>query len=274
MKLIHISDIHINNHKILDYDPLENFQACIDHVEEHHSDADMVVITGDLAHHGQPQSYEILKSMLDSWHIDPLLMIGNHDIRENFYEAFPETGQDADGFIQYTIERDEGFFIFLDTVVAGTHNGNLCKQRLSWLETQLKIAVEKSKPAYLFMHHHPVDVGVLDSDNIGFIDKEGIAAILQDYRNTIRHIFFGHCHYILSGSAFGIPFSAPRSTNHNSVPEFYNLTRTGIAPYPPTYNVCLINSATVVIHSIDFKDDDKITWYEVDDSGSTKDDKP
>jgi len=244
MKLIHISDIHINNHKILDYDPVENFQTCMDHVAEHHADADMVVISGDLTHHGQEPSYTQLKSMLETWNVTPQLMLGNHD-----------------------------HFIFLDTHEEGTHSGNLCDKRLAWLEAKLDKASLDNKPAYLFMHHHPVDVGVLDSDNIGFIDQPSIQAVLKEYRNTIRHIFFGHCHYILSGSVFGIPFSAPRSTNHNSPPDFYNLTRSGIAPFPPTYNVCLINDDAVIIHSIDFKDEDKITWYEVDDSGRTKDDK-
>lgn len=273
MKLIHISDIHINNHKILGYDPVENFQTCMDHVTKHHTDADMVVISGDLTHHGQTPSYQKVKSMLDSWNINPLLMLGNHDIRENFLEIFPEVETNAEGFVQYTIEREEGRFIFLDTYVEGTHCGNLCGDRLAWLTQELETARDANQPAYLFMHHHPVDVGVLDSDNIGFIDQEGIGNVLKTYRQTIRHIFFGHCHYILAGSAYGIPFSAPRSTNHNSPPDFINSKRTGIAPFPPTYNVCLIDEDNIIIHSIDFKDDDKITWYEVDDSGWTKEDK-
>jgi len=273
MKLIHISDIHINNHKILDYDPVENFQTCMDHVAEHHADADMVVISGDLTHHGQEPSYTQLKSMLETWNVTPQLMLGNHDIRENFQAIFPNVARDENGFVQYTVEHDDAHFIFLDTHEEGTHSGNLCDKRLAWLEAKLDKASLDNKPAYLFMHHHPVDVGVLDSDNIGFIDQPSIQAVLKEYRNTIRHIFFGHCHYILSGSVFGIPFSAPRSTNHNSPPDFYNLTRSGIAPFPPTYNVCLINDDAVIIHSIDFKDEDKITWYEVDDSGRTKDDK-
>jgi len=267
MKLIHISDIHINNHKILGYEPVENFQACMDHVSKHHSDTDMVVISGDLTHHGQTPSYEKLKFMLADWNIKPYLIIGNHDIRKNFQESFPEVGEDGNGFVQYTIKRNEGYFIFLDTYVEGTHSGNLCEKRLSWLTRQLDKAKANKKPAFLFMHHNPVDVGVLDADNIGFIDQAGVGNVLKTYRDTVRHIFFGHCHYILSGSAYGIPLSAPRSTNHNSPPDFYNLTRTGVAPFPPTYNVCLIDEDNIIIHSIDFKDDDKITWYETNDNG-------
>ena len=91
--------------------------------------------------------------------------------------------------------------------------------------------------------------------------------ILTRYNHVIRHLFFGHCHYILSGSVCGIPMSAPRSTNHPCVPEFSGLDALGVAPSPATYNVCLIDDHAVVIHSIDFQLDDKISWYESSSDG-------
>ena len=39
MKLIHISDIHINPEPILGIDPVANFKAGLDHVAAYHSDA-------------------------------------------------------------------------------------------------------------------------------------------------------------------------------------------------------------------------------------------
>jgi len=267
LKLIHISDIHINPEPVLGGDPIDNFKSCMSHVERYHADADIVVITGDLTHHGQRNSYMKLREMLFDWTIDPCLVIGNHDHRETFQALFPETGKDGNGYVQYVIERDEGHFIFLDTVEFGTHAGHFGPDRQAWLKDRLDSATDKQKPVFLFMHHNPVEVGVRSSDKIGLVNGEEFRKILDDYRGIIRHIFFGHCHYILSGSVCGIPISAPRSTNHPGVPDFSGGDSLGFAPFPPTYNVCLINDHSVVVHSIDFRDDEKITWLETTSNG-------
>lgn len=262
MKLIHISDIHINPAPILDGDPISNFELCMAHVEKHHDDADIVVITGDLTHHGQSSSYIRLKEILSAWKANPYLIIGNHDHRETFQEHFPNTDRDTNGYVQYTLERPEGHFIFLDTVEFGTHAGHFCTARQNWLREQLAYAKTAHKPAFLFMHHNPVEVGVKSSDTIGLVDGVPFRKILVEFRDVVRHVFFGHCHYILSGSVCGVPISAPRSTNHPCVPDFSGTENLGFAPFPPTYNVCLIRNDSVIVHSIDFKDEDKIKWLE------------
>jgi len=262
MKLIHISDIHINFESILGSDPVENFRICMDHVERHHRDADMVVITGDLTHHGQRSSYDKLRTMLDGWVMDPVLIIGNHDHRPTFMQVFCEVETDPDGYVQFTRDTSLGRFVFLDTVEEGTHAGHYGEDRQAWLKDQLQQAAFEEKSVWLFLHHHPVNVGVENSDRIGLVDGEAFRTILSEYTNTVRHIFFGHCHYILSGSVCGIPFSAPRSTNHPCVPEFSGENRMGFAPFPPTYNVCLLDEDAVIIHSIDFRDEHKVKWLE------------
>ena len=274
MKLVHISDIHINPEPILESDPIENFKRCMAHVEKHHSDADMVVISGDLTHHGQRSSYVRLKGMIDEWSLAPFLMIGNHDHRETFQELFPEVGKDGNGYVQYVLERAEGNFIFLDTVMHGTHAGHFGEDRQAWLKDQLDHAADNQIPAFIFMHHNPVEVGVKSSDTIGLMDGEAFRAIISEYKDVIRHIFFGHCHYILSGSVCGIPMSAPRSTNHPCVPEFSGKDILGFAPFPPTYNICLLSDEAVVVHSIDFRDEDKITWLETTSDGWIEEEVP
>ncbi len=49
--------LHIHPESILGLDPVANFAACLAHVEQFHPDADRIVITGDLAHRGLPDSY-------------------------------------------------------------------------------------------------------------------------------------------------------------------------------------------------------------------------
>ncbi|MEO5806882.1 phosphodiesterase [Devosia sp.] len=265
MKLIHISDIHINPEPILGFDPVANFAACLAHVAEFQADADRVVITGDLTHHGGAESYERLKAMLDASPLQgdlrPRLLIGNHDNRETFASVFTDAQRDEHGFVQSVEESEAGLLVYLDSSEPGTHAGHYDGQRQAWLRHVLDGAKRAGKPAWVFLHHNPVVVHVANADAIGLVQEAEFHAILRDYRDTVRHIFFGHCHYTLSGQVCGVPFSAPRSTNHVCWPDFSGVAgRMGYGAFSPTYNVCFLEPESTVIHSIDFLDQDKVLW--------------
>lgn len=271
MKLVHISDIHINPEPILGADPVASFAECLAHVAEHQSDADRIVITGDLTHHGLKQSYERLAAMLaDSplkGDLAPRLLVGNHDNRENFFATFLDAVSDDNGHVQWTEETPAGLFVYIDTIEPGTHAGHYCEKRQEWLRGTLANARTKGHAVWLFMHHNPLPVRVLSSDEIGLVQEQAFQTILGEYRDIIRHIFFGHCHYILSGSVAGIPFSAPRSTNHPCVPVFNGNTDLGFGPLNPTYNVCFLGDDGVVVHTIDYTVEAEITWLKTTDNG-------
>jgi Icc protein len=272
MKIVHISDIHINAEPILGHDPVARFERCLAHVEEYQSDADRVIVTGDLTHDGRPKNYERLKRILARSSLtgdqSPRLLIGNHDIRENFLAAFPDAPRDGNGFVQWAEATSAGLFIYLDTVLPGEHAGSYCAERRRWLAAVLEKAAAVEKPAWLFMHHNPTSVHVANADKIGIREDAELKPLLAQHRRTIRHMFFGHCHYTLSGSVAGIPFSAPRSTNHVCWPEFSgNPYRMGHGPMQPNYNVCFLGEHDTVIHSVDFLEQDKIVWEETDETG-------
>jgi len=265
MKLVHISDIHINAAPILGLDSIANFKKCLAYVEAHDQDADLMVITGDLTHYGQEESYRKLVEILDAsslkGKLEPRLMIGNHDNRETFASVFPHTNRDDDGFIQWTEETPAGLFVYMDTVNAGRHGGLYCEKRMAWLRRVLDAARAKGQTAYLFMHHNPVRVHVANADVIGILNEKELQSLLREYRDTIGHMFFGHCHYTLSGAVGGISYSAPRSTNHTCWPDFSGqINRYGYGELAPNYNVCFLGEDSVVVHSIDFLDAEKVKW--------------
>ncbi|MBL0371278.1 metallophosphoesterase [Rhizobium sp. KVB221] len=265
MKLIHISDIHINSSTILGHDPVENFKRCLAHVEEFQADADRIVITGDLTHRGQEESYHLLKSLLAKSPLQgklaPRLLIGNHDSRTTYAGVFDGAQRDANGFVQWTEETEAGLFVYIDTAEPGTHAGHYCAARRAWLTDVLESARQSDRPVWLFMHHNPIAVEVANADEIGIVQEAEFQAILRQYRDTVRHIFFGHCHFTLSGQVCGIPFSAPRSTNHACWPDFSGIVeRMGYGALAPNYNVCFLGSTGTIIHSIDFLDAGKVLW--------------
>ncbi|MEZ5791041.1 MAG: metallophosphoesterase [Nitratireductor sp.] len=272
MKLIHISDIHINPSPVCDLDPVANFLICLRHVETNHPDADRIVITGDLTHHGNRESYLMLAEILETSKLigdrAPRLLIGNHDDRETFASVFADTPRDPHGFIQWSEDTPAGVFIYMDTNEPGTHAGHYCASRRNWLDGELSAARASQKPAYLFLHHNPLPVRVANADQIGIVQEHELQELLLAHRDTIRHIFFGHCHYTLSGTVKGIPYSAPRSTNHTCWPDFSGIAnRMGYGDLQPNYNVCFIDDSDTVIHSIDFLDEHKVLWQIEDEHG-------
>lgn len=271
MKLVHISDIHLNADPILGLDSIANFKKCLAYVEAHDQDAERVVITGDLTHYGLEESYrelaEILAGSSLKGKLEPRLMIGNHDNRATFASVFPDTKRDDGGFVQWTEDTPAGVFVYMDTVDQGQHSGRYCESRMAWLQDVLNRARAKGQKAYLFMHHNPVRVHVANADIIGLIDERALQALLGDYNDTAAHVFFGHCHYTLSGAVSGVPYSAPRSTNHVCWPEFSGqINRMGYGNLAPNYNVCFLEENSTVVHSIDFLEADRVKWKIYDES--------
>lgn len=276
MKLVHISDIHIDANPILGSEPIGHFERCLAHVEAKHANADRVVITGDLTHYGDAASYERLAELLASSSLKgdraPRLLIGNHDDREAYTSIFAPK-RDGNGFIQWSEDTSAGRLVYLDTVRLGSHEGQLCNQRLAWLSQELSRAQTDDVPVYLFMHHNPVAVGVPNADRIGLRDRAAFYDVLRQHDGTVRHIFFGHCHYSLSGSitpgAAAIGVSAPRSTNHPCWPEIDGRRdRMGYSEQlERNYNVALIEPGQIVVHTMDFMREDAVEWLRIDETG-------
>jgi 3',5'-cyclic AMP phosphodiesterase CpdA len=191
------------------------------------------------------------------------LLLGNHDHRGRFRATFEGHPADENGFIQYVADAAGFRLVMLDTCEPGTHAGRLGAKRLGWLSDRLREARRDARLVLLFMHHNPAPVGVWAADVLSLIDGTELRDILRQNRDVIRHIFFGHTHYSLSGALEGIPFSAPRSTNHPVWPEIGDRRRAGFGPIAPNYNVALIDDGAVVVHTIDFMLEDQIGWLDI-----------
>lgn len=118
---------------------------------------DMLLATGDLVDRGDGESYRRLRNAFDGCPFPVFYCLGNHDVRENFVQWFPETPT-ADGFVQYEHETPDLRILFLDTLEEGRHGGAFCETRANWLKTRL--AEKPDTKTLIIMHHPPVEVGV------------------------------------------------------------------------------------------------------------------
>lgn len=251
MKLIQITDIHLTTpgNTIAGRDPNANFERALTHALDNHPDAEAVIVTGDLSDWGEADDYARLRTRLTDVEVPVHLCIGNHDDRETFLAAFPELRDDA-GFVQKVVPLSQGQAVLLDTWEQDTHAGSYCVARAAWLDQTLN---DLDGPVWLFLHHNPVPMGMAAMDQIMLLDADRLGDVLERHRAKIVHIFHGHCHLPLAGSFRGIPFTAPRGTNHAGWPDFGDTKVLAGSDLPEAYAVIQVrDSGDMMIHMVEY----------------------
>lgn len=255
MKLLQFTDIHLTEpgKTIAGRDPIANFRKALEHALICHSDAEAAFITGDLSDWGEEADYLCLRDILAEFPLPVHLCIGNHDDRATMASTFPDAF--TDGFAQRIIPLSLGTAITIDTWGPKTHAGHFCEKRAEWLD---KAITKADGPVWLFMHHNPVPIGIEPMDEIMLLDSDRFAATVKPHADKIRHIFHGHCHLPLTGSLHGIPFSAPRGTNHAGWPDFSNKEFLSGSDLPEAYSVIFASPEHTMVHMVEYGFEGKI----------------
>ncbi|MBO9353038.1 phosphodiesterase [Bordetella petrii] len=252
-KILHITDPHLvaAGEMLHGLDPYARLSACIDDILEHHGDAACCVITGDLAHRGEAAAYEALRTQVERLPFPCFPLVGNHDLRAPFTAAFPERIDDGQGFVQGRFDIGDAALLMLDTLDEGRNGGLYCERRQAWLAHQLHSL--GGRPAYLFMHHPPFDIGIPCLDRIGLSNPEPFTQIAAGHDN-LRHLFFGHVHRPVCGSWRGIPYSTMRGLNHQVPFDLHTISPVPKSHEPPAYAVVFLDTHQVTVHFHDYLD--------------------
>jgi 3',5'-cyclic AMP phosphodiesterase CpdA len=252
MRFVQLSDLHLvpRGQGLHGLDPVERLEAAIRDVNRQ-PDIEFAVLTGDLADHGDAPSYGLLKEMLEDLKVPAYPLIGNHDRREAFASVFGKELRDEGGFIQHALEREDGLFLFLDTVDEGKNPGAYCRARRKWLRKRLEKAGER--PVYLFMHHPPFDVGFPSLDRMKLREPDNFATTIRKSPN-LAHIFFGHVHRPISGVWRGVAYSALPGTNHQIATDFKAVSPMPYSHGPPAYAIVQLEGDRSMVHVHNYLD--------------------
>lgn len=253
MKIIQLTDTHLvePGARLYGMDPCERVSQLVAHICEHQADADLLVITGDIANDGNLDAYRQLREVLSPLPMPCRLLLGNHDRRDTFLEAFPESPVDDNGFVQSVLDLEPPSLrlLFLDSQAPGVIGGIYCADRLRWLHARLQ--ERPDVPVVVFLHHPPVPHGMRHFKHIGFHDGESVMTLLRAHPGGVRHIIFGHIHVPLSGvTSDGMPFSAGRGSNHQFIPGFDDPTPFWTSA-PLNYSIITLNEDGVFVHGYD-----------------------
>jgi 3',5'-cyclic AMP phosphodiesterase CpdA len=154
---------------------------------------DVVLATGDLVDKGIVAEYERIREIFAPLKAPLYLIPGNHDDRDNLTTVFHDHAYlpPAGDFIQYVVDDFPVRLIALDTLMAGQATGDMCGERLAWLDQRLSEAPDR--PTLLFMHHPPFLTGMRKMDSMGITDTKPLSDVVARH-NHIELIIAGHLH--------------------------------------------------------------------------------
>jgi hypothetical protein len=153
-----------------------------------------VIVNGDLAFEsGLPEDYATFGKLIEPFRaLAPIqLSLGNHDERENFWQAFPHDATRQSS----TLHRQAAVFasaranwFLLDSLdVTDTAPGEFGAAQLDWLAREL--AVRPDKPAILVGHHNLQAPGATS----GLKDTAAFEELFARHRQ-VKAFIFGHTH--------------------------------------------------------------------------------
>lgn len=214
--LAQLTDPHIKAGRALAYSKVDTaraFEAAVAHVNALGPKVDAVIATGDLTDTGSLAEFSEVRPILDGLDCPYFVIPGNHDDAQNMRAAFADHAylKDTDRFVHYVIDDFPLRLIGLDSTVPGAPHGELCAQRLAWLDAQLAAAPDRD--TLIFVHHPPFLTGIDHMDVQNLFDAEKFFAVLSQHRQ-VRHIACGHIHRAVDTVIGGIGVSIGPNAAH------------------------------------------------------------
>ena len=192
MNIVQLSDTHIRPPVAGTPGTHDALRAAVAQVLRLPAPPDVVIVSGDLTDHGAAEEYVWFRELLAPLRSPVYVIPGNHDDRGRMQALFGAKGTHAmSEFMQYVVDAGPLRLIALDTVKPGSDAGELCAERLRWLDERL--AEAPAKPTLIVMHHPPFATGLDVLDALGLSGAEAFGAIVARHPQ-IERVVAGHIH--------------------------------------------------------------------------------
>jgi 3',5'-cyclic AMP phosphodiesterase CpdA len=175
---------------------------------------DALLVTGDLSDDGAGEAYAALLAGIRRHVGFPVFAIpGNHDRREPMRRELASLGVGLcqGPFLHYVVEDLPLRLVMLDTLVPGQDWGELCAERLAFLEASLAAAPDR--PTVVAMHHPPFASGIAFMDKQGLRNPAAFAAVIARHPQVLR-VLCGHIHRAIYGQVAHAPAMLAPSPCH------------------------------------------------------------
>jgi len=217
MLIAQVTDTHIKAAGRLAYrkvDSATKLADCVAHLNALPQRPDVVLMTGDLVDSGRPEEYRVLRQLIAPLEMPIFVIPGNHDRHDTFRAAFADHGYlpPSGKFLHYAIEDYPVRLIGLDSTVPGEPGGDMCDERLAWLESCLR--ERPDRPTVVFMHHPPFLTGIKNMDIQNCRNGDALGAVIERHPQVF-HLLCGHVHRAIHLNWHGITASIAPSPSHS-----------------------------------------------------------
>jgi Icc protein len=210
VQIVQLTDLHLvtdPTQKVKGVLPWDCLEAVLVLVCRTVPQLEWMLLTGDLSNDESHESYRRLRDVLGEWVGRCRIVPGNHDDRSQIRAVFGDLVGGGKGRLTFSLSVHNWRLIGLDTRVPGQVAGQLGREQLDWLQTELRMHADR--PTCLFLHHHPIPTSSPWLEPIGLADREGFGKVIGA-AGQVRAVFFGHIHQELEGSigqavAYGAP---------------------------------------------------------------------
>ncbi len=191
--IVHFSDAHLfgdPTHEIYGVQPALSLRAAVRSVNTIRPRPSLCIYTGDAVSEETEAAYQLFKAQMEALCLPVYYAVGNHDDRKSLRRHLLNQAQPTDGPYYYFFRQSGWRLIVLDTAEPGQVWGTIEDEQLQWLNQLL----QDREPTLVFMHHHPVAVGVSWMDALMLKNADPLLQILQRSQ-CVEAVFFGHVHF-------------------------------------------------------------------------------
>ncbi|TGN77961.1 phosphodiesterase [Streptomyces bauhiniae] len=195
--LAQISDLHLDGSERA----TRRAERVMDHLRALPRPVDAVLVTGDIADHGEESEYEQAARILTA-PFPVLTLPGNHDVRTAYRKAL--LGEAPDDAPFNRLHDIAGTAVLMcDSSIPGRDEGRLDAATLDWLDTTLA-GLPRDTPALVAFHHPPVELHHPFLDSIRLEQPGQLATLLETHPQVVA-VLTGHAHTAAASTFAGRP---------------------------------------------------------------------
>jgi Icc protein len=184
---------------------------------------DLVLLTGDLVHDPQIESYRLLQGYISQLPFPIYRIPGNHDDPQMIERYLSEGNLRS----ETSIRIGSWQIILLDSNAPAPAGGRLEKTQLQRLEEALSASPDHY--ALVCLHHHPVPIKSPWMDAMALVNPEEFFQIL-DRHPQVQAIVWGHIHQEFDSRRQGVRLLGTPSTCAQFVPHCDHFQKDNLGP--------------------------------------------
>ncbi|MDX6761253.1 metallophosphoesterase [Streptomyces sp. F8] len=196
--IAHLSDVHLDG----DRRAADRTRAVMEYLDDLPHDLDAVLVSGDIADHGEDAEYEEAAELLRSRH--PLVVCpGNHDERAAARRGLLGEATGSTLPVDQVLRGDGFVLAVCDSSVPGADHGFLEESTLARLDGVLADTPQDT-PVLVAFHHPPAELHTPYVDEIRQFGEERLAALVERHPHLTAFLC-GHAHTAAATTFAGRP---------------------------------------------------------------------